>query len=131
MGTELAEAVLESIHGIAHYSQQGQFAFASKTFSSPEAIVGAVLLTPEIGLAHFPGEYFDDFGLQVKQLSNLKHTFFLSMSNGELGYVPTAEAASFGGYGADIDTLKVQEDTGAKHVGYAISTLNDLGEASN
>ena len=131
MGIELAEAVLESIHGIPNYSQQGQFAFASKTFSSPEAIVGAVLLTPEIGLAHFPGEYFDDFGLQLKQQSKLKYTFFLSMSNGELGYVPTAEAVSFGGYGADIDALKVQEDTGAKHVGYAISTLNDLGEASN
>ena len=131
MGTELAEAVLESIHGIANYSQQGQFAFATKTFSSPEAIVGAVLLTPEIGLAHFPGEYFDDFGLHLKQHSKLKHTFFLSMSNGELGYVPTAEAASFGGYGADIDTLKVQADTGARHVDYAINALNSLVGASN
>lgn len=47
----------------------------------------------------------------------------MSMANGELGYVPTEEASTLGGYGADLNELKVNKTTGWEHVNYVIEAL--------
>jgi hypothetical protein len=126
MGAKLATAALSAINLIKDYQNQGQFSFVSKTFSQPHAEVGAFMLNSDIAVAHFPGEYFNDFAVQLKQGSPFKHTLFMSMTNGNLGYVPTTQATKKGGYGADLSDLNVRENTGQQHVEYAIQTLKTI-----
>ncbi len=46
----------------------------------------------------FPGELFTEIGLQIKAASPFQHTYILGLANGYIGYVPTREAISQGGY---------------------------------
>jgi hypothetical protein len=125
MGEKLANQALIAIDSIKDYQSQGQFSFISKEFSQPDASVGAIKLTPNIAVAHFPGEYFDDFTVKLKQGSPFEFTLFMSMTNGNLGYVPTAQATEKGGYGADLSQLKVNKDTGLHYVEQAIQWLKN------
>jgi len=126
MGTKLANEAIRAINSIEDYQSQGQFSFVSKQFKQPDASVGVIRLTPTIGLAHFPGEYFNDFAVQLRQGSPFEFTLFMSMTNGNLGYVPTAEATVKGGYGADLSELIVNENTGQQHVEYAVTSLKEM-----
>ena len=85
MGTKLANEALRAINSIENYQSQGQFSFESKQFSQPDASVGVIILISSIGLAHFPGEYFSDFAVQLRQGSPFEFTVFMSMTNGNLG----------------------------------------------
>jgi len=46
----------------------------------------------------FPGEVFVEFGLKVKKLSPYKITMVIGLANSQVGYIPTIEAFSQGGY---------------------------------
>jgi neutral ceramidase len=130
LGGKLANVALGAINSIKDYQCQGQFSFVSKQFSQPDASVGVIMLTSSIGLAHFPGEYFDDFAVQLRQSSPFNFTMFMSMTNGNLGYVPTAQATEKGGYGAELSQLKVKKNTGQQHVDYAVKSLKVLHKGS-
>ncbi len=52
----------------------------------------------EVGLVTFPVELFTEFGIAAKAHSPFADTFVVSIANGCLGYVPTLEAFSRGGY---------------------------------
>jgi hypothetical protein len=131
MGGKLANEVLSAINSIEYYQSQGQFSFISKEFSQPDASVGAIKLTQNIAVAHFQGEYFNDFAVQLRQVSPFEFTLFMSMTNGNLGYVPTAQATEKGGYGADLKHLKVNKDTGKLHVEHAIQSLKTTYKNKN
>lgn len=45
-----------------------------------------------------PGEIFNQIGARIKQQSPFQHTWFLSCTNGSIGYVPVPEAYADGGY---------------------------------
>lgn len=45
-----------------------------------------------------PGEVFCEIGLKIKEKSPFDYTFISGYTNGEIGYVPTKEAFSQGGY---------------------------------
>ena len=45
-----------------------------------------------------PGEFFVEFGLEIKKKSPFVHTFIVGMANDYIGYVPTAKAIEEGGY---------------------------------
>jgi hypothetical protein len=47
----------------------------------------------------------------------------MSMANGNLGYVPTAEATIKGGYGADLSELSVNKNTGQQHLKNVLKSL--------
>lgn len=52
----------------------------------------------DLAIASSPGQMFCEFGLQTKQRSPFPHTMFVSLANGNIGYIPTAEAMRRGGY---------------------------------
>ncbi len=52
----------------------------------------------ELAWACVPGELFNEIGVQIKRQSPFKHTFLAAYVNGYIGYLPTAQAYSEGGY---------------------------------
>ena len=52
----------------------------------------------DLGIASSPGQMFCEFGLTTKERSPFEHTMFVSLANGNIGYIPTAEAIERGGY---------------------------------
>lgn len=52
----------------------------------------------DLGLATGPGQMFCEFGLDCKVRSPCAHTMYVSLANGNAGYVPTPEALAKGGY---------------------------------
>jgi hypothetical protein len=54
-----------------------------------------------IALVGLPGEFFVEFGLEIKKRSPaalFEKTFVVGLANGSVGYVPTKEAFAQGGY---------------------------------
>ena len=136
LGEKLAEEVIKNINCIKNYQTHGRFRFNNLRYSLPiiknsdlefaPADINTLLLTKDIALASFSGEFFNQFGILVKQKSPAKHTFFLGYTNGSLGYIPTNEAVQFGGYGAESNDMWFEVDTGEKQVNDAIESLKSL-----
>ena len=57
----------------------------------------ALLLGDHV-IAAVPGEYFVEFGLRIKEKVWPKRALIASCANGMVGYLPTREAFSRGGY---------------------------------
>ena len=70
-----------------------------------EAEVKTLLIGSDLALAAFPGEFFVEHGLRLKDESVVINTLFVGYSNGHLGYFPTIKAAAQGGYGAGSSTI--------------------------
>lgn len=86
-----------------------------------------VLQIGEIGFVSLPGEYFVEFGLELKKCSPFSHTFILGMTNGYIGYVPTAMAFIEGGYEVNTArTSQLQPDAGSICVTELVNMLSSL-----
>jgi len=57
-----------------------------------------VIRIDEAAIAANPAELFVEFGLQIKAQSPCHPTFVVELANGIIGYVPTVQAFSQGGY---------------------------------
>ena len=90
-----------------------------------EAEVALLMVGPDLALASFPGEFFVEHGLRLKQESLVENTLFVGYSNGHLGYFPTIRAAGEGGYGADSSTI-VEVGAGERLVDRALVGLGYL-----
>jgi hypothetical protein len=66
-----------------------------------ECEIQAISLGPVTFLA-WPGEVFCEFGMEVKRQSPLTPTYTIGYANGSIGYVPTPEAFTEGGYEAQM-----------------------------
>ncbi len=130
LGTRLAYAGARALQSINDYTDQSQLGFSKQLFSEPATEVSAIRFTQNIALATFPGEYFNNFGEQLKARSPIKHTFFIGYSNGSLGYVPTAADLALGGYGAEPDSIHPQttSTTGQAHVDSALQQIMSLAK---
>jgi len=84
-----------------------------------------VLLGKEIAWVGFPGEFFDDFQIALRNRSPIPHTFFLGYCNDVFSYFPTIQAASEGGYGASYSTY-VEVGAGERLVDNAIIRLHTI-----
>jgi neutral ceramidase len=49
-----------------------------------------------------PAEFFCELGMRIKDGSSLKPTFVIELANGCVGYIPTTEAFTGGGYETDL-----------------------------
>jgi neutral ceramidase len=125
LGRKLATTALAAIKSIKSYTRQGGLSYTKENFSNPTAEVSALILAPDIAIAALPGEYFNDFGEQLKAKSPIANTFFAGYANGSIGYVPTEVAAKLGGYGADLTSpdSQVAADTGQRHIDAIIKML--------
>lgn len=90
-----------------------------------EAEINMLLFGPTVAIATFPGEFFVEHGLRLKQQSMVRHTMFVGYANGHLGYFPTIRAAAEGGYGADSSTI-VELGAGERLVTRALINLHFL-----
>ena len=52
----------------------------------------------DLAFVGFPAEMFTEFGLRIKDESPFRTTFVCGNANGYLGYIPTPEAFTHGGY---------------------------------
>ncbi len=86
------------------------------------AEINTVLIGRELALATFPGEFFVEHGLRLKQQSKFPHTLFVGYTNDQLGYFPTIQATTEGGYGAATAT-KVEVGAGERLVNRALVNL--------
>ena len=92
-----------------------------------EADVSMLMLGKAIAWAGFPGEYFDDFQVDLRERAPVANTFFVGYCNGMYSYFPTIEAAAEGGYGASWGLL-AEAGTGERMVDSAIIGLYQLLE---
>lgn len=72
----------------------------------------------------FPGELFTEIGVEIKRRSPFEHTFIIGLANGYVGYVPTREAISQGGY--EVDTRKVDADAERIIIEHSLELLQQI-----
>ena len=126
LGRVLARNAAQALQNLQEFQREGRFRFDTIRFRDPQAEVGLLLLTADIALVSFPGEYFDALGGQLKSGSPIETTVFIGMSNGDLRYVPTAADAALGGYGAEKPSSLVGAGTGELHIRAAIESLRAI-----
>ncbi|MDX1384004.1 MAG: neutral/alkaline non-lysosomal ceramidase N-terminal domain-containing protein [Thermoanaerobaculia bacterium] len=95
------------------------------------AEVTTTLFGDRLALASFPGEFFVEHGLRLRQQSLVPDTLFVGYANGALAYFPTLRAAAEGAYGGKEATL-VEVGAGEKLVSLALEALHrQLGKLSD
>jgi len=90
----------------------------------------AELMAVRIGksaIIGIPGELFSGLGRQIKLASAWKPTFVIELANGCVGYIPTAEAFTGGGYETDLArSSKLIPEAGDMIVQKAVELLSAL-----
>jgi hypothetical protein len=79
------------------------FLLAAEREKNPHA--HAELMAIRIGEAAImgiPAEFFSELGMKVKLASPFQPTFVIELANGCVGYIPTVEAFTGGGYETEL-----------------------------
>jgi hypothetical protein len=91
--------------------------------------VQAIRIGP-LGIATNGAEYFCEYGLRIKQCSPFTPTWVVSLANEWIGYVPTAQAFTAGGYEPrTARSSKMAPDTGQRLLEAALAGLHRLAGA--
>lgn len=81
----------------------------------------------EIAIASGPGQMFCEFGLDCKARSPFEHTMYVSLANGNAGYVPTPVAIATGGYEPTLCRgSKLAPEAGGQIVDAQVKLLEQL-----
>ena len=75
----------------------------------------------------FPGELFTEIGAEIKRLSPFAHTYIIGLANGSVGYVPTREAISQGGY--EVDTRLLDDSAVDRVLEQSARLLSQVGSS--
>jgi hypothetical protein len=78
----------------------------------------------DIGIVTLPGEIFVELGLDIKKKSPFKHNFILTLANNKLGYVPNAEAFSYGAY--EVEVSNIEAGQGERLATTAVGVLDKM-----
>jgi hypothetical protein len=78
----------------------------------------------DIGIVTLPGEIFVELGLDIKKKSPFKHNFILTLANNKLGYVPNAEAFSYGAY--EVEVSNIEAGQGERLATTAVGLLDKM-----
>ena len=76
----------------------------------------------------FPGELFTEIGMRIKATSPFRHTYILGLANGCVGYIPTRQAISEGGY--EPETRETDDSAEDIIVDQSLTLLRRVHEAS-
>lgn len=77
---------------------------------SSEPVEVQAMRLGDLALFAVPGEYFVEYGLQLRERSSSKHTFVVELANDSIGYIPTPEAFDGGAY--EGTSARFARDTG-------------------
>ncbi|MGM0494477.1 MAG: hypothetical protein ACQER1_16210 [Armatimonadota bacterium] len=81
----------------------------------------------DLGIATGAGQMFCEFGLDCKDRSPFEHTMYVSLANGNVGYVPTPEAIAGGGYEPTLCRgSKLAPEAGGQIVDAQVRLLEEL-----
>jgi hypothetical protein len=64
----------------------------------------------DLALFGIPGEYFVEYGIELRERSSAAHSFVVELANDSIGYIPTPEAFDEGGY--EGTSARFARDTG-------------------
>ena len=78
-----------------------------------------------LALVFIPGEYFTEFGLEIKKRSPFTHTLVVETLSESLGYLPTRKAYEEGGYQPAVGT-RIAPGGGEMIRDAAFAMLKDL-----
>lgn len=128
-GKELA-AVVEKALETATPLQSGTFRALQKKISynsksgpgSPMYL--SALSIGELAFATVPCEYHDSLGVEVKEASPFKATFFCGYTNGNHGYIPAEYAFKLGGY--EVNSTRYVKGTGEAMAKDLIQMLGEI-----
>jgi neutral ceramidase len=91
--------------------------------------VTTLLINREIAIATLPGEPFVDFQIALRDKAEVRHTLLFGYTysaGGEwIGYIPTLQAATEGGYGAGYNT-RIEVGAGEALIDRAVVNLYKL-----
>lgn len=113
---------------LAFYFVYGEGEAAGEFATVPATIdveTSMVLLGEQVAWVGFPGEFFDDFQLELREGSPIPNTYFVGYCNGYLSYFPTIQQAVEGGYGASYGTM-LEVGAGEQLIDRAIINLYTL-----
>ncbi|MFH1742721.1 MAG: neutral/alkaline non-lysosomal ceramidase N-terminal domain-containing protein [bacterium] len=99
--------------------------------SEPVELEVQTIRIGNIGLAGLPGEFFVEWGLQLKAQSPTAFTLPIGLANDSVGYVPTPAAMEQGGYEGTIWRYnQLESNAGEKVVDSAVRQLQVLFDKS-
>lgn len=134
MGRAVAKEVLRVSENTIPFHPDAKISFhtevvplaARKDVSREEpkymAEINTVLIGHDLAIGAFPGEFFVEHGLALKQRSPFNNTIFVGYTNDALGYFPTIKACTQGGYGAASAT-RVEVGAGERLINRALINL--------
>lgn len=129
---EVAEAEERLRTGRNPFEFNGLFAPAAlilaKTQDREHAAEIAALRLGSFGLAFMPGEIFVELGREVEAASPFKPTRIIGLTNGSMGYIPTAKGYEEGGYEAGYRSARYEPDTGHRWAAQAAKLLNSFAD---
>jgi len=117
----LLNARVECTYAKFHVSTLDQIIAEGRESQPCEQLAFAI---GELGFVNFPGEFFVESGLQTKAEARSMVTFPLGVTNDYLGYFPTSEAYSEGGY--EVADTRFAQSTADDWTRKGIALLNEL-----
>jgi hypothetical protein len=102
---------------------------ASRRGKPIEAEVQVIALADDLAFVALPGEIFVELGLSIKEHSPFPHTIIAELANGNIGYVPTADAYPQGNY--EVVTSRCAPGSGEKLAATALELLKQLAPKGN
>ena len=78
----------------------------------------------DTALISFPGELFTEIGQEIKRASPFARTYIVDLANGSVGYVPTRQAISQGGY--EVETRRLDDGAAEIIMERSLSLLRDV-----
>jgi neutral ceramidase len=85
--------------------------------------LNTVVLNGELAIVTGSGEFFSSHATRIRERSYIDHTLFFGYCNGHHLYFPTIEAASEGGYGADMTVSPVELGAGEQMMNQALVNI--------
>ncbi len=98
------------------YLRQGQ----------PDFVEVMALRLGDVAIVGLPGEAFCELGLEIKRRSPATHTLIAGLCNDAIGYLPTEEAFSQGGYEPMVGSTFYQPGSAERLVESAVAQLRQL-----
>ncbi|MGH9326368.1 MAG: neutral/alkaline non-lysosomal ceramidase N-terminal domain-containing protein [Terriglobia bacterium] len=100
--------------------------------SAIHAAVTTVLINKRIAILAMPGEPFVNYQKSFRDRCPVRDCLLMGYANGYYGYLPTIEAASWGGYGAADPATWLEVGAGDRMLDHGIIRLYQmLGKLSN